>query len=120
MEIKWNKLNIVIYYYLALIIYCYLFIYCYFLYNVSIILCFIPSLQIVFIHVERHKRRQNRWVNMVNSTHLAEKIECAQYTVQDCARLPCKIARWLLCNIATCRIPCKVLHVSNVFKNNSK
>ena len=46
---------------------------------------------------------------MGNSTNLAGKIEHAQFTVQDCARLPCKIAHQLLCNIATCRIPCKVL-----------
>ena len=30
---------------------------------------------------------------MGNSTNLAGKIEHAQFTVQDCARLPCKIAR---------------------------
>ena len=47
---------------------------------------------------------------MGNSTSLARKIEHAQFTVQDCARQRCKIARWLLCNIAMCRIPCKVLH----------
>ena len=37
-----------------------------------------------------------------NSTNLAEKIEHAQFTVQDRTRLPCKIASQLLCNIATC------------------
>ena len=45
---------------------------------------------------------------MDNSKNLARKIEHAQFTVQDCARLPCKIARWLLSNIATCRIPCNI------------
>ena len=32
---------------------------------------------------------------MGNSTNLGRKIEHAQFTVQDCARLPCKIPRWL-------------------------
>ena len=40
-----------------------------------------------------------------NSTNLAGKIEHAQFTMQHCARLPCKIACQLLCNIATFRIP---------------
>ena len=81
-------------------------VFCYFLYNVFITLCFIPSLKVVFIHAKRHLKTEQ----MGNSTNLAEKIEHAQFTVQDCARLPCKIARQPLCNIATCRITCKVLH----------
>ena len=40
---------------------------------------------------------------MGNSINLAGKIEHAQFTVQD---YQCQ----LLCNIAMCRIPCKVLH----------
>ena len=73
-------------------------IYCYFLYrpNVFYHICFIWSLKVVIIHAKRHRTKQ-----MGNSTNLAGKIEHGQFTVQHCARLPCKIARWLLCNIAT-------------------
>ena len=45
---------------------------------------------------------------MGNGTNLAGKIEDAQYTVQDCAKLSFKIEQQVLCNIATCRIACEV------------
>ena len=125
---KWNKLNLVVYL-ILLFTCCVIFsvdnieayasaqfirsiifsaynIYCYFFIMFFVILCFIPSLKVVFIQPKRHRRRQNRWsialilqgkLNMLN-------LPCKT------ARLPCKIARQLLCNIATCRIPCKVLH----------
>ena len=67
---------------------------------------FIPSLKVVFILAKRHTRRQNRWTI---ASILHGKIEHAQFTVQHGARLACKIAPQLLCNIATCSIPCKVL-----------
>ena len=82
-------------------------IYCYFIYNVlyHIMFHFEPQSCIYPCRTTYMETKQ-----MGNSTNLAGKIEHVQFTVQDCARLPCKIARELLCNIATCRIPCKVLH----------
>ena len=83
-------------------------IYCYFSIMFFVISCFIPSLKVVFIQAKRHTLRQNIWAI---APILLEKLNMhAQFTLQDCARLPCKIARQLLCNTATCRIPCKVLH----------
>ena len=82
------------------------YIYCYFLYNVFLI---------INVHSEPQsciyscKTTYMETKQMGNSTNLAGKIEHAQFTLQDCARLPCKIARPLLYNIATCRIPCNVL-----------
>ena len=84
------------------------------------LIIFIVIFFIMFYHIMFHSEPQScicscrttymEIKQMGNSTNLAGKIEHAQFTVQDSARLPCKIARQLLCNIATCRISCKVLH----------
>ena len=97
-------------------------IYCYFLYNVFIILSFILSLKVVFIHAKRHTRRQYRWeialilqekLNMLNLPCKTVQEYPARLHASYCATLQrvgylarcCTqyVARYLARNIASCR-----------------
>ena len=93
-----------------------------------IILCFILSLKVVFIHAERHTWRQNRWaiapiwqgkLNMFNLPCKTVQDYPARLHASYCATLQrvgylarcCTqyIARYLARNIASCRQAFKVV-----------